>query len=385
MRALASMHLDANGTTFLLPEVRRRLQALLGADIGNPQSISAEGRAARDLVETARDDLASLLGCSPAELIFTSSGAEANLTAIRAALRTSGRRGLLLSRVEHSSLTALAELLEQEGYRISWVDVDAAGMVPLPALEQALTADTAVVSLQMVNNETGVIQPYAQAAAIAHAAGALLHTDAAQAVGKLRFQAAETGADYLTLTGHKFHAPQGVGALWAADGFDGFVPLIPGGTQEHGVRGGTHNVVGIVGMGDAARLRAASLEQHIAQMRDLRDRFENDILTALPQVRVNGSRDARVCNTTNLRFDGIDGKALYLRLLGAGIACAQSSACTAQNPEPSRVLRAMGLSYDQAFASIRFSFSVLNTHAEVSQAVETILHHHAEIRRVVGL
>ena len=374
------MHLDNNGTTFLLPEIREHLRELLNEDIGNPASLSAEGRRANDIVETARDDLAGLLGCGAEQITFTSSGSEANVAVIRSALRTTGRTRVVISAIEHSSLSTLSEVLESEGVTVRTVRVSPSGVIDIEDLHDAVDETTAIVSVQMVNNETGVIQPYKTAGQVAHRFGALYHSDAAQAVGKMRCVMRETGADFLTLTAHKFHGPQGVGAIVATSPSTAFYPLIPGGSQEQGRRGGTHNVLSIAGLGAAARLRAQSLQRSIASMTSLRDTFERLLRQEIPELAVNGDPDRRVCNTSNLRFPGIDGTALYLRLLSAGIACSQSSACTAQIPEASKVLRAMGLTPEQAFSSIRFSFSVMNSNDEIRRAVETISAHYRILR-----
>ena len=378
------MHLDNNGTTFLLPEIRGVLRKLVDSDIGNPAALSQEGRHAHDIVESARESVAQLVGCTPDGVIFTSSGSEANASVIRSTLRVTGRNKIVLSQIEHSSLGSLAELLQAEGVTVTEVRVTPSGVVDEDDLEQAVDADTAVVSVQMVNNETGIIQPYETAALMAHRHGALFHTDAAQAVGKLRFSLSDTGADYLTFTAHKFHGPQGIGSIVTSLPWDRFIPLIPGGSQEHGKRGGTHNVLSIAGIGEAARIRDEQFEKAIAHMAFLRDTFESALRERIPGLAVNGDPGRRVCNTSNMLFPHIDGKALYLRLLSDGLACSQSSACTAQIPEPSKVLRAMGLSYDEAFSSMRFSFSVMNTYDEAVGAVETIVRHYSTLRALAA-
>ena len=375
------MYFDNNGTTFLLPEVRERLQELLRDDIGNPAALSTEGRRANDVVETARENIAQLIRCESEQIMFTSSGSEANVAVIRSAIRSTGRKSVVISEIEHSSTLSLCDQLELEGIFVRRVRVTPDGTIDVSDLESAVNSDTAIVSVQMVNNETGIVQPYKLAAAIAHRSGALYHADAAQAVGKMPVSLEETGADYMTFTGHKFHGPQGIGAIASRIGWDNFFALISGGSQEYGKRGGTHNVISIAGIGAAAEHRYATLKASIEHMRTLRDTFESQLLRSIPDMRINGNKDLRVCNTSNLQFPGIDGKALYLRLLAAEMGCSQSSACTAQIPEPSKVLRAMGLTIDQAFSSVRFSFSVMNKLEEISQATEIISRHFTALRQ----
>ena len=377
------MHFDNNGTTFLLPEVRTILRDLLDEDVGNPASISVEGKRAGDLVETAREHVAELLGGKPEQIVFTSSGSEANITVIQSVLRTTQKRKVVISEIEHSSLTALADELECRGVIVARVPATSSGVVDESEVLDAVDDDTAIVSIQMVNNETGVIQPYRNIARICRENGTVFHSDAAQAVGKMRFRAADVGADFLTFTAHKFHGPQGVGAIWSAEGWEAFAPLLTGGSQEFGKRSGTHNVMGIVGFGEAARVRASRIERVIETMQTLRNRFEIGLKERIPQLRVNGDPNRRVCNTTNLQFPNIDGKALYLRLLASGISCSQTSACKSRNPEPSEVLQAMGLSFDEAYSSIRFSFSEINSIAEVDDAIDVIARINRQIERLV--
>jgi cysteine desulfurase len=290
---------------------------------------------------------------------------------------------IVTSEIEHASLRELWSVLEEEGWQVRRARTQADGRVDISHMQRLIDDDVALVSIQAVNNETGVIQPSGLACQAAHEAGAQFHTDAAQAVGKMPFSASDVEADYVTFTGHKFHAPAGVGVVYSRNGWDHFAPLVHGGSQEFGVRGGTHNLIGIAALGEAARIRNRSLSQATAHMEQLRNMFEEIIRSKLDFVRVNGSAP-RVCNTVNLLFDGMDGKALYAQLQSAGIECSQSSACTAQYPEPSKVLRAMGLDYHQAFSSIRFSFSVLNREHEAREAAEVVSEKAHQIRSVLG-
>ena len=248
------------------------------------------------------------------------------------------------------------------------VPVDRCGQLVWEALNEAVTPDTDLVSVQWVNNETGAILPVEEIARLCQSRGVLFHTDAAQAVGKLPVSVTELPVDFLTFTAHKFHGPQGVGALYVRSS-KGLLPLLWGGPQEGGFRPGTENVPGIIGMGTAAQLRLERLEDVQRLMASLRDHFEQSVIDRVPDVEVNSDPDMRVCNTTNLLFRDVDGQALVARLDQEGIRCSQSSACTNQRPEPSYVLRAMGLSESEAYASIRFSFSEFNTVEDVDEAV----------------
>lgn len=378
------IYLDNNGTTFMTDEVRAEIGRLLQEPLGNPASNGELSKRAAALLADARESTAELVGADPDKLLFTSSGSESNVTVINAATRILKRSAVVVSAIEHASISSFLPHLEAQGIEVRVVPVLATGVVDIERLIAALDENVALVSLQAVNNETGVIQPIQEACTAAHQAGALFHTDAAQAVGKSSFSVSEADYDFVTFTGHKFHAPAGVGAIYAREGFEEFPAHITGGTQEFGVRGGTHNMLGIVGMGAAAKARRVSLAEAIDQMKRTRDLFEQKIMANLSGCKVNGNADSRVANTTNILFEGIDGKALYAQLLDADVICSQSSACTAQYPEPSKVLRAMGLTYHQAFSSIRFSFSAMTTLDEAEEAADVVIEKATRIKNVLG-
>jgi cysteine desulfurase len=331
----------------------------------------------------AREHVAALVATSPEHIMFTSSGSEANVAAVRSALNASNRRVVVTSEIEHASLRQLWTLITREGYQVRFARTLPSGEIDMNHLSDLVDDDVALLCVQLVNNETGVIQPVADACRRASAMGAVVVVDAAQAIGKMEFSPASIGADYVSFTGHKFHAPAGVGALYSRREWDGFVPLVTGGSQESGVRGGTHNVLGITALGEAARVRSAHLSEAISHMQQLRDVFEESVLSSVYWANVNGDA-TRVCNTVNVRFGNIDGKALFAQLSDAGIECSQSSACTAAYPEPSHVLRAMGLSYHEAFSSIRFSFSVQNTIEEAREAAQIVVERAKMIESVLG-
>jgi cysteine desulfurase len=377
------IYLDNNGTTFLLDEVKDRIAKLLAGPLGNPAANSASGEIAAGILRTARENVAALIEADPRNIIFTSSGSEANVSVVRSVLKTSGRPAVVTSEIEHASLRELWPVLRAEGFEIRIARTLSTGQVDIDHMLDLIDESVGLVSLQAVNNETGVIQPYEIAGETAHRVGARFHTDAAQAVGKTDFSVSGIPADYVTFTGHKFHAPSGVGAVYSREGWETFAPLVQGGSQEFGARGGTHNLLGIAALGEAARARKATFGEATARMRQLRNMFEETVLENVDFAKVNGVAE-RACNTVNLLFEGIDGKALFAQLQDSGIECSQSSACTAQYPEPSKVLRAMGLDYHQAFSSIRFSFSVLNDEHDANEAARVVSEKAHQIRSVLG-
>jgi cysteine desulfurase len=366
------IYLDNNATTQPLPQIQEIMLKALGSHFGNPSSAHAAGQRARDQVYHAREAVATLIGAAPPALLFTSSGTEANNMVLASVLQSRGLRPhVVTTAVEHSSILKYCDYLSDLGATVTYLSVDRAGRLSLADVEAAITPATRLVSVQWVNNETGVIQPIAQIGALCQRYGVLFHTDAAQAVGKLAVDVSTLPIDFLTLTAHKFHGPQGIGALYARDR-RWLAPLVRGGSQEADLRAGTENVPGIVGLGKAAELRRARLREIQQHLQALRDRFEDRVLDMVPGTAVNGDRTQRVCNTTNLLFRDIDGEALVAQLDQVGIRCSQSSACTNLRPEPSYVLRSMGLSEDDAYASVRFSVSELNTLDEIEWAAQQI-------------
>ena len=373
----AEIYLDNNATTQPLPEVRAAVLNAMGGAFGNPSSSHSAGDRAREQLHNARSSLASLLGCDPDSIIFTSGATEANNTVIRSFSGPAKR--IVSSAVEHSSVLAALERTEREGTEVVLLPVNRSGIVDPDDLREAVVGETALISIQWVNSETGVIQPVEEFGRICSEAGVPFHTDAAQAVGKLPVKLRDLPVDYASIAGHKFHAPPGTGALYLRGSAD-IRGLLDGGDQESGLRAGTENVPGIAGMGCAAGIRAGSLPETIARLGRLRDLFEGEIMDRCPGVSVNGARATGVCNTTNLVFDGVDGQALVARLDQRGVRCSQSSACTNHRPEPSHVLRAMGLSEEEAYASVRFSMSVLNSEEELVAAAAAVGEVVAQIR-----
>ena len=375
------IYFDNNATTKPLPEVRDEMCKLLGEEFGNPSSIHSTGERARNYLANARQHLADLLGCSPEHVIFTSSGTEANNLVLHSCtLGSKDKSRIVTSNVEHSSINKMCSFLEIHGVEIEFLNVDKLGFLNLEDLEKALKKETDLVSIQWVNNETGVIQDIENIARICNENGVPFHTDAAQAVGKLEFKITGMDIDYLALAGHKFHAPQGIGAVYTKDKLT-IHPVLFGGFQEEGFRPGTENLPGIVGIGKAAEIRKENIKETIHHMCNVRTRFENMILERIPGSTVNGSTEKRICNTTNIMFGGIDSRQLTMMLDAEGIRCSQSSACTNFETTPSYVLKAMGLSDEEAYASIRFSFSEENSPDEIDEAVEIIERNYKKLNK----
>jgi cysteine desulfurase len=323
-------------------------------------------------VREAREQTAALLGAEPDEIIYTSCGTESDSTAVLSALNVSpGKRRIVTSRVEHPAIKALCERLGKDGYYVTEVPVDSEGNLDMDEYGKSLASDTALVSLMWANNETGVIFPVEEAAAMAKERGILFHTDAVQTVGKIPVNMKENVIDMLSLSGHKLHAPKGIGVLYVRKGTP-FHPFLIGGHQEKGRRGGTENTPSIIGLGKASELAAQNLETENTHVRRFRDKLENDLLTLIPFCRVNGNRSARLPNTTNISFESIEGEGILLLLDQFGICASSGSACTSGSLQPSHVLRAMGVPFTMAHGSIRFSLSVYTTEEEINVVIEKL-------------
>ena len=366
------IYFDNNATTQLDPQVLQVILPFLQEQYGNPSSAYSFGRAAATAVATAREQVAALLRCDPSEIIFTSCGTESDNSAIQSALLIDpDRKHLVTSKVEHSAIIKQAEALARRGYEITWLDVDSSGMMNLEALEEAIREDTAIVSLMWANNETGVLFPIEEAAEICRSKGTIFHTDAIQAVGKISIDLSRLPINFLSLSGHKLHAPKGVAALYV-NRRTRFSPYLLGGGQENKRRGGTENTASIVALGHAAELASAALDEEIGRVKALRDRFEQGMLDAVSSVQINGDRTRRLPNTSNLAIEGVDSEGMLMLLDQRGVCCSAGSACTAGSLEPSHVLKAMGFPTERARGSLRFSFSRFNTEAEVDLALQII-------------
>jgi cysteine desulfurase len=367
------VYLDNNATTRVDPAVLEAMLPYFSEHYGNPSSMHAFGGSVSARIQEARASVARLIGAAPEEIVFTSCGTESNSTAIRAALESHpDRRHIVTSRVEHPAIKSLCESLTKKGFRTTFVPVDREGRLDLDYLHDSLTDDTAVVSLMWANNETGVLFPIEEISRAVKQRGIVFHTDAVQTAGKIPIDIGRTGVDMLSLSGHKIHAPKGVGALYIRKGTK-FSPFLIGGHQEKGRRGGTENTASIIGLGKAAEIARTHLaEGTYAGVQALRDRLENAVLDGIPNVLVNGDRHKRLPNTSSVSFEYVEGESILLMLNEYGICASSGSACTSGSLEPSHVLRAMGVPFTAAHGSIRFSLSRYTTSEEIDFVLEKL-------------
>ena len=368
------IYLDHNATTPVDRASAEAMMRVLEHLFGNASSVHYYGQQAKSAMDDARSAVAALIGAEPAEIIFTSGGTEADNFAIRGAaeaLEVTGRRHLITSGIEHEAVLNTFKALAKRGWRTTVLPLDGSGLVDPDRLRAAMTDDTALVTIMHANNEIGTIQPIAELAAIAHGRGALFHTDAVQSAGKIPVNVRALGVDLLAVSGHKFYGPKGIGALWAKRGVR-LSPFLSGGKQERNRRAGTENVPGAIGMGVAAGLAMQKMTAEAARLGALRDRLENGILSSVPNTDVNGSRAARVPNTTNISFDRIEAESLLIALDLEGVAVSTGSACSSGTLEPSHVLKAMGLPVHRTQNSLRFSLGAANTEAEIDHVLATI-------------
>jgi len=380
------IYLDHNATTPVDPLVVEVMTRALTEDFGNPSSVHYFGQQAKARVDDARGAVAALIGAEPSEIVFTSGGTEADNFAIRGAaeaLEPSGRRHLITSGIEHEAVLNTFKALAKRGWKITMLPVDASGIVSPDALRAAITDDTALVSLMQANNEIGTIQPVAALAAIAHERGVLFHTDAVQSAGKIPVNVRALGVDLLSLSAHKFYGPKGIGVLWIRRGTR-MVPFLMGGRQERSRRASTENVPGILGMGGAAGLARKKLADEATRVAGLRDRLEQRILTTVPRTAVNGARDPRVPNTTNISFERVEAESLLIALDLEGIAVSTGSACSSGTLEPSHVLRAMGLPAHRTQSSIRFSLGAANTEEQIDRVAGLLPRVVEKLRSLAG-
>jgi cysteine desulfurase NifS len=351
------IYLDNNATTEVVEPVRKAMLPFLGDRSGNPSSIHGLGRQAREAVETARRSVARLLGCRPRRIVFTGSGSASDNLALKGAAFTApgAKRHIVTSTIEHPAVLETCRFLERAGFRITLVDVDGGGRVDPGALHAALDDETFLVSIMTANNEVGTIQPVKELCAVAHERGALFHTDAVQAAGKIPIDVSETRADLVTVSAHKIHGPKGIGALYIREGLE-LEALVHGGGQEAGLSSGTENVPAIVGFGAAAELARRALGQS-DEVQRLRDLLEKRIRDLVPGAVLNGVRTGRLPNTLNLTLPGLRGESLVIALDRHGVSLSSGSACKSGSPKPTHVLLAMGKSEEDAHCSVRFSLS----------------------------
>lgn len=359
------------------------MQPWLDGKVGNPASIHAFGQAAREATEEARQEVARLIGARSAEIVFTSSGTEANNAVLNSSIQSARHKGhLVVSAIEHPSIEQTAVCLAETGIEVTWIAPDTEGRVDADEMAAAIRPDTSLICLMAANNIVGTLQSVRQIALAAEPTGVPILCDAVQAVGKIPVNVETLGVDFLTLGAHKFYGPLGAAALWIRRQTP-YTAFLTGGSQERHRRAGTINVPAVVGMGEAAKLAAAELESRAARMQSLRDRFEQG-LAAIPDVKVHAVGAKRLPNTSHVAFAGVDSQSLLIRLDLAGFAVSAGSACSSGTVEPSRTILAMGVSRDEAMSSLRMSFGVGNTEAEINGFLEVLSSQVAELRRLAG-
>jgi cysteine desulfurase len=362
----SEIYFDNNATTRVVPEVFEAMAPFYAEFYGNPSSIHRFGSQIGERLSQARAQVVSLIGAAdPVEVIFTSCGTEGDNAALRGLLEMRPeKRQIITTQVEHPAILGLCQHLEKKGYRVTWLGVDQDGMLDLDELREAITNETALVSIMFANNETGVIFPIEQIGEIVKSKGVPFHVDAVQAAGKLALDVKHSPIDLMTVSAHKFHGPKGVGALYVRRGIS-FPPFIIGGHQERGRRAGTENVAGIVGMGKAAELALQNQKDDSLRIRALRDQLQHSLLESCPSARINGDKLKRLPNTLNISFRYLEGESILVLLDQHGICASTGSACTAGSSEPSHVLRAMRTPADWLQGAVRFSLSRFNTEDEV--------------------
>lgn len=384
------VYLDNSATTAMAAEVIEAMLPYFADEIGNAQSVHSFGQRAKAAVEKARREVATLINAAPAEIVFLSGGTEADNLALRgiAEARSGQGRHIITTKIEHPAVLATCEALEATGYRVTYLPVSRSGIINIDDMREAISDDTILISVMLANNETGTIQPIEEIAGLVTEARARgldhlhFHTDAVQAVGKVPVDVKRLGIDLLSLSGHKIHGPKGIGALYVRKGTR-LAKLLHGGHHERDRRAGTENVPGIVGLGRAAELARAQLDGRMNRMRELRDYLEHEVISRFPDVRVNGDKQRRVPNVSNLSFDGVDGESLLISLDLKGIAVSTGSACASGSLEPSHVLQALGLTREEVRGSLRFSLGAFNTRDEIDYAVVVLAETVARLREMI--
>ena len=367
---MKTIYFDNNATTKVAEEVLEEMRPLFCELYGNPSSMHTFGGQIGRKIRHAREQVAGLISCDPSEIIFTSCGTESDNTVIKGTLAAApDKRKIITTRVEHPAVLTVCRELENHGYTVVELGVDRQGRLDWHQLEEQIDDDTALVTIMYANNETGVMFPIDKIAELVTSKGVVFHTDAVQAVGKIPLNLSKNNIDLLSLSGHKLHAPKGVGALYVRKGTR-LSSFMLGGHQEGGRRAGTENVPGIVGLGKACELAAKNIEEKNKRVKRLRDKLEGAILEKCPDCQLNGDKDNRLPNTSNISFKYIEGEAILLMLDKYGICASSGSACTSGSLEPSHVLRAMGVPFTAAHGSIRFSLSRYNTEKEVDYTIE---------------
>jgi len=367
------IYMDNAATTATRPEVLEKMLPYFTEHYGNPSSIHSVGRDARRAIENARRQVAEALGAQPREIYFTAGGSESDNWAIRCASKALAKKGkhIITSQIEHHAVLHTCDYMEKQGYEVTYLPVDSEGRVSVEDVKKAIRPDTVLISIMAANNEIGTLQPIREIGQVAHEAGVLFHTDAVQAVGAVPIDVNEWNVDMLSLSGHKFHGPKGIGALYIRKGVK-ISNLIFGGAQERGLRAGTENLPGIVGLGEAIELAVKELPEYTRRMTQLRDKLIDGILSSVPDVRLNGHRTQRLPGNVNVSVRYVEGEALLMRLDLAGVEASSGSACTSGSLDPSHVLLAIGLPHEIAHGSLRLSLGTENTEADVDYVLEKL-------------
>jgi cysteine desulfurase len=369
---MREIYLDNNATTKVDEAVFEEMRPYFCDLYGNPSSMHFFGGQVQKKVDEARNRIAALLGALPEEIVFTACGTESNNTAIRSALEVfPEKRHIITTRVEHPAVLTMCRNLGKRGYRVTELNVDSEGRLDLEELKRAIDEDTVIVSVMHANNETGVMFPVEEIGEIVKGKGALFHTDAVQAVGKVPLDMSKSTVDMLSLSGHKLHAPKGIGVLYLRKGVP-FRPFLVGGHQERNRRAGTENTASIIALGKACEVAGKFMEDENTRVRSMRDRLEKELLALIPNARINGGKAERLPNTLSIAFEFVEGEAILLLLSEHGICASSGSACTSGSLEPSHVLRAMGVPFTCAHGSIRFSLSRFTTDAEIDLVIREL-------------
>jgi len=385
MNSQRLVYLDNNATTRVAPEVVEAMLPFLTEQWGNPSSAYSFGHKLGEAISAAREKVAALINAEPREIIFTSCGTESINSAIHSALSSQPqKRHVVTTAVEHSATLKFCQFLQKQGYEVTYVPVSPEGNLRLEALESSLRPDTAIVSTMWANNETGMLFPVDEVAKLCRDKEVLFHTDAVQVPGKLKIDVKQLQPDFLSLSGHKLHAPKGIGLLYIRRGVK-YQPFVIGGGQERGRRGGTENVAGIVAFGRAAELAKVDIHEEGTRIRALRDRLEDGILARIPGTSMNGAKEPRLPNTSNIAFNGIEAEGVLMLLDQAGICASSGSACTTGSLEPSHVLTAMGCSASRARGSLRFSLGKYNTEDDVDHFLAQLPGITAKLRKFAPL
>lgn len=366
-------YFDNAATTSVRKEVLEEMLPYLKGKYGNPSSMYSVGREAKKAIEQSRERVAKLIGCNPHEIYFTGCGSESDNTAIKGIAYANRNRGkhIITSKIEHPAVLHTCQFLERQGYLVTYLNVNREGRVDLDELKSSIRNDTMLITIMFANNEIGTIQPITEISKIAKMHNIIFHTDAVQACGNVPINVRKMGIDMLSLSGHKIHAPKGIGALYVKEGIE-FEKLIEGGHQERNKRSGTENVAGIVGLGKACEIARINMNEHMKYLKEIRDYYITKVRENIPNVRLNGKLENRLPGNANFSFEGVNGEALLLNLDAKGICASSGSACSTGSPEPSHVLTAIGCTQSQAFSALRTTFGEENTKEDVDYLVESL-------------